>query len=49
MTADAAATAGDEDYLYYRWAGFLLRHSPGEPNDAEILKVLRWTPAPPRR
>ena len=47
MTADAAATAGDQDHLYYRWAGFLLRHPPGEPSDAEILKVLRWTPAPP--
>ena len=50
MTADAASTAGagdrDQDYVYYRWAGFLLRHPPGESGDAEILKVLRWTPAP---
>lgn len=50
MTGDAPSTAvegaGDQDYVYYRWAGFLLRHRPGTPSTAEILKVLRWTPAP---
>ncbi|MDP8987442.1 MAG: hypothetical protein M3N11_03750 [Actinomycetota bacterium] len=50
MTADAPSTAGDaaddQDHVYYRWAGFLLRHPRGDPSRAEILKVLRWTPAP---
>lgn len=50
MSADAASGAehagGAEEYLYFRWAGHLLRHPAGDPSRAELLKVLRWSPAP---
>lgn len=37
----------DDTYVYYRWAGHLLRHPHGDPSRAELLKVLEWRPAPP--
>lgn len=44
--SDAGEAAAADDYLYFRWAGFLLRHRPGDPSGAQILKVLQWSPAP---
>lgn len=50
MSTDTVPGSGeaepDQDYVYFRWAGFLLRHPPGDPSGAEILKVLQWSPAP---
>ena len=34
------------EYRYFRWAGFLLRHPEGDPEQAEILKGMQWSPAP---
>ncbi len=38
--------ADAEQYRYFRWAGFLLRHPGGDPDASEILKRLEWSPAP---
>jgi hypothetical protein len=45
MTPDEM-TPGETRYGYFRWAGFLLRHPEGAPEASEILKMLRWSPAP---
>ena len=35
-----------EQDRYYRWAGFLLRHPPGDREGAEVLKAREWVAAP---
>lgn len=42
----AAVTEAADEYLYYRWAGFLLRHPAEDRDQAEILKGMQWTLAP---
>jgi hypothetical protein len=50
MSAGAVSEVSEagrpDDYLYFRWAGFLLRHPAGHPDRSEILKALQWMPAP---
>ena len=41
-----AVTEAAGEYLYYRWAGFLLRHPVDDRDEAEILKAMQWSPAP---
>ena len=33
------------DYLYYRWAGRVVRHIPGRLEDLEMLEARQWIPA----
>lgn len=35
-----------DEHLYYRWAGFLLRHPKEDRDQSEILKGMKWSPAP---
>ena len=35
-----------EEFAYYRWAGFLLRHPIDDPEGSRILKAMEWVPAP---
>ncbi len=46
MGWEMSPTSEPEDYHYYRWAGFLLRHPEGDRDQAEILKRMEWSPAP---
>lgn len=34
------------DYLYYRWAGRVLRHREGDPTRVEMVEAQEWVPAP---
>ena len=46
MAQETAGEPAEAEHLYFRWAGGIVRHPPGRPEDMEIFEGMEWKPGP---